>query len=279
MSGNAPRFLRVIRLAAVIGVTLAGMTSHSIAAQLLSASDCNFVVHVPGMFGGTKLRYRMQKGALFTENTDHKFCGPVTQSSPLGDSNGDQCFIVTDGRLISGAWSNKVASSNCVLSDASIIHTPFVLSDFASWGGDGPSSLHGQAFLKTVGGDVKTCAGERVLLLPATPYLDELLAKAKAGVSANADRRLMSFSHTTICDAQGNFSFARLPAQRWYVLTKVTWGVPHIDDPGDQPGPLASFLLGSSATPEMDQQGGNLIQAVALTAGDNQVFLTGRDER
>ena len=240
MSRHLPR--SALSAISVIGVAVVGMTSHSIAAQLSSTSDCNFVVHVPGLFGGTNLQYHMRKGALFTENSNHKFCGPVSESTPFGDSNSDQCFTVNDGRLLSGAWSNKVASSDCALSDASVVHTPLVLSDFAAWGGDGPSNLHGQAFLKTVGGDVKTCAGESVLLLPATPYVDELIAKESAGVSENADSRLISFSRKTICDAQGNFSFARLPAQRWYVLTEVTWGVPHVNDPGDRWGPLTSLF-------------------------------------
>jgi hypothetical protein len=268
----------IVRLAVVIGVGLFGMYSHAFAAQLLSASDCNFVVHVPGMLGGKQLQYHMQKGAVFTENAQHKFCGRVAEATPFGDSDGDQCFAVADSKLVSGAWSNKVTSSNCILSDASAISVPFDVSDVASWSGNGPSNLRGQAFLKTVGGDVKTCAGEFVVLLPATPYVDEVIAKGKAAVSADVDSRLMTYSRKTICDAQGNFSFAGLPAQRWYVLTLVTWGVPHIDAPSARPGPLTSLLLGIPASPATDQQGGDLVQVVTLTPGDNQVFLTSRDE-
>jgi hypothetical protein len=47
-------------------------------------------------------------------------------------------------------------------------------------------------------------------------------------------------------------------------LTSVTWGVPHIGQPGEQP--------------ETNQQGGELMESVTLTPGDNQVFLTYRDE-
>ena len=110
-------------------------------------------------------------------------------------------------------------------------------------------------------GDVKTCAGARVLLLPATAYVDEMLAKKKAGISVDADPRLQSYTRTTVCDAQGNFSFAGLPEQRWNVLTSVTWGVPHISEPGT------------------NQQGGELMEAVTQTPGDNQVFLTYRNSQ
>jgi hypothetical protein len=258
--------MRIIPCAILLSGLCAFPLRHAVAAQLVSSRDCNFVMHVPGVFGGKNLNLSMRKGAVFTENGDHKFCGPVTQATPFGESNGDQCFVVTDGKLISGNWSDKVTSSSCVLTDAAAMHAPFVVGDFAPWAGSGPSSLHGQAFLKTVGGNVKTCAGARVLLLPATPYVDELLAKKNAGISVDADSRLKSYTRVTICDAQGNFSFAGLPAQRWYVATSVTWGVPQIDEPGDQPW-------------ETDQQGGKLVQAVALAPGDNQVFLTYRDEQ
>jgi hypothetical protein len=238
-----------------------------------------FVVHVPGVLGGTNLKYQMQKGALFTENADHKFCGPVAQATPMGEAKGDQCFTIDGGKLISGTWSNKVTSSDCTFSDASAFNTSFDPANFTSWSGDGSSNLHGQAFLKTVDGDVKTCAGEDVLLLPSTPYVDELLDRLEAGVSVSPDSRLVSLSHKTLCDAQGNFSLSRLQAQKWYVLTRVTWGVPHIDSPGEKPGPLISLLLGIRAPPAIDQQGGDLVQSIELKPGENQVFLTERDRR
>jgi hypothetical protein len=261
----------------LMAVAMFGVCHQAIAGQLIANAACKIVMHVAGVFGGTDLHLTMQKGAVFTESDNHKFCGPVTQATPMGDSIGDQCFVITDGKLISGKWSDRVTSSNCVLTDAAAM-PPFAVADFAPWSGSGPATLHGQAFLKTVGGDVKTCAGSRVVLLPATPYVDALLAKGKAAISVQADPRLASYARTTICDAQGNFSLAGLPAQRWYVLTSVTWGVPHIDEPGDDPGPLG-VLLGIPAPPETDQQGGELMQVVTLTAGDNQAFLTYRDEQ
>lgn len=268
-----------IRKLVFLFVVLMGITTHAFAAQLVTVSECKFVVHVPGAFGGSNLNYRIKKDALFNESGDHKYCGLTTASTPVGESESNECYVIDDGKLISGKWSNKVTSSDCAFFDASTLNTPFDPSYFTPWGGRGAANLHGQAFLRTVGGDVKTCAGEVVLLLPATPYVDELLIKGKAGVSVNPDPRLASLSHQTVCDAQGNFSLSQLPAQKWYVLTRVTWGVPHIESPGERPGPLTSLLLGIPAPPAVDQQGGDLMQSVELAAGDSQVILTQRDMR
>jgi len=46
------------------------------------------------------------------------------------------------------------------------IDVPFSDAEFASWAGTGNANIGGQAFLKTLGGDVKTCAGQDVSLIP-----------------------------------------------------------------------------------------------------------------
>jgi hypothetical protein len=272
------RIAAIFRLAVLVAISLVGATSQSFAArQLLLDGDCNFVVDVPGIFSTSHLEFRAQKGTTYTENEDGKFCGQDTMSTPMGDATSENCYEVNSGRFISGSHSNKVSSSTCTLSDANRLQTAFSPADFAPWSGAGPATLHGQAFLRTVGGDVKTCAGSDVLLLPATPYVDEMIAKGAAG--EKADSRALSLIRHTICDAQGNFSFAGLPAQRWYVLTKVTWGIPHIEYPGERPGLIGSLLLGIPSPPLTDEQGGELLQAVALQPGENQAFLTDRDRR
>src|SRR6202012_3502902 len=108
-------------------------------------------------------------------------------------------------------------------------------------------------FLKTVGGDVKTCAGEHVTLLPATTYNEEVVAALRARHEnlANRSSGPDKYSRDTICDAQGNFSFVGLPARQWIVWANVKWGVPQ------QYG--------------ISQQGGRLIRDVALKSGQNQI--------
>ena len=51
--------------------------------------------------------------------------------------------------------------------------TPFSETDFGPWVGGGPANLKGQAFLRTVGGDVKTCAGAMVILFPCEIHRGE----------------------------------------------------------------------------------------------------------
>ena len=129
--------------------------------------------------------------------------------------------------------------------------------------GPGPASLHGQAFLKTVGGDVKTCAGEKVALLPATPYNNEVMHSGANNNFENRDARADQYVRYSICDAGGNFSFSNLPAQEWMVLVSVTWGVPTVD-------PIFH-------EPEISTQGGPLLRSIKLAPGDNSVYLTGED--
>jgi len=157
--------------------------------------------------------------------------------------------------------------------------TLFSVQDFQPWAGSGPANLHGQAFLKTVGGDVKTCAGEPVILMPDNPYSEEMVsADAKGFPDANVDPRVTSYLRRTICDAHGNFAFFNLPVGGWYIDTKVTWEIPHIEQPGERPGPLTSLLLGIPPPPTNDQQGGELRKSIRLEPGENQAFLIGADE-
>lgn len=95
---------------------------------------------------------------------------------------------------------------------------------------DGTAVIKGQGFLRTVGGDVKTCAGYPVKLVPYSSYTEEihnayLNGKLTAGIS-NKDTNLFTYRKTTQCDAQGNFEFSNLPAGRWYAETLVHWSVP-----------------------------------------------------
>jgi hypothetical protein len=242
-------------------------------------SSCNFVVDVPGIFGPTHLKYSAAGGAVYTQNGDGKFCGAAAMETPMGPSSSDTCFVVADGQLVSGDWGNKVSSSSCTLVDGTTINAPFDNNQAAAFTGTGSANLHGQAFLKTVGGDVRTCAGEDVVLIPATPYFDEMIEKTTSGIDTHLDQRATSLLRRTICDAQGNFSFPSLPTQKWYVLTQVKWGVPHIEQPGEHPGLITGLLLGVHAPPSTDEQGGELMQAINLHPGDNQALLTSRDQR
>jgi len=250
----------------------------AIASQLVIRSDCKIVVGYPGLSAAKPLNYSALKGAVFAQNSEGKFCGTATVDTPFGLRTTNACFGVANGQLISGMWNIPVSSSNCVLVDDPTIQAADE-PQISAYAGAGPANLRGQAFLKTVGGDVKTCAGEEVLLMPVLPYFDNMIANASSGQKdLQIDQHAMSLMRKSMCDAQGNFAFTGLPAKKWYVVTLVTWGVPHIEQPGERPG-LIGLLLGFHGPPDIDKQGGGLLQTIDLHPGDNQTFLTDRDRK
>jgi hypothetical protein len=111
------------------------------------------------------------------------------------------------------------------------LRTPFLDSDFRPWSKPGPAAISGQAFLRTVGGDVKTCAGQDVSLMPGTQYND------------------------------GRFSFGGLSARLWIVVVDVTWSVPGenglerqggvLSKTVDVPGQMRSFYLARTKFPSV----------------------------
>lgn len=108
-----------------------------------------------------------------------------------------------------------------------VIQTPFNESMMTWSQTRGDATIKGQGFLKTIGGDVKTCAGNDVLLMPSNAYTQEAVRIGlRNGDAANLDVRLAKYMKMTRCDAQGNFSFRSLASGDWFVITTATWGVP-----------------------------------------------------
>jgi len=136
--------------------------------------------------------------------------------------------------------------------------TPFRDADFGAYSGIGRGSVHGQAFLKTEGGDVKTCAGNPVKLVPATAYNEEKIQHAfGATLAQGAPDEAKKYTKLSICDAEGKFTFEGVPKGTWYILAMVTWKAPSSDG-----------LL---------PQGGPLVQKVEVNAGIVQAILTDAD--
>ena len=101
-------------------------------------------------------------------------------------------------------------------------------AEYARYAGTGSARIAGQAFAKTVGGDVKYAAGNTVRLYPVTSMTTEWYETAiKGGKPMKAgDERMMQHSRSTVADGSGNFEFTGLPAGDYYVVTGVEWGVP-----------------------------------------------------
>jgi hypothetical protein len=103
------------------------------------------------------------------------------------------------------------------------IQTKFDYSEHEAYAKPGENGISGQTFLRQEGG--VTCAGSRVLLLPATDYFREMIGHIIAGSEPKPPEKtypsLKSMIRRTQCDAQGNFSFSEIPDGAWFVLTQV----------------------------------------------------------
>ena len=136
-----------------------------------------------------------------------------------------------------------------------VLQTQFVGAEHDVYKQIGAGSIKGQGFLRQRGGGTVTCAGSEVLLIPASPYFREVMGNfAKGRRMAVADKlesAYRSIIRTSQCDAQGNFAFAKLPMETWFLTTQVTW------------------RAGS------EEQGGSLLREVT-TSGEEpvQVILT-----
>lgn len=93
----------------------------------------------------------------------------------------------------------------------------------------GTSTITGQAFLKTRGGDVKYAAGETVYLMPGTAYAREIYTKSfQRGIQLlpAVDERHSATVRITTSDGEGRFKFSSLPAGTYYLAVDVFWEIP-----------------------------------------------------
>lgn len=131
-----------------------------------------------------------------------------------------------------------------------------------------PNTIEGNALLRTRGGDVRTCAGYQVALVPATTATERVIREAfgegdsafkSARGLADADPLPPSLAEdpriqSGVCDAQGDFAFDDLKNGEYFVVTQVLWDVPG--------------AYGASNT-----QGGTLMQKVAVQGGETRKIV------
>ena len=106
------------------------------------------------------------------------------------------------------------------------MQTKFDYSEHEPYAKQGENDISGQAFLRQQGDSVVTCAGSRVLLMPATSYFREMFWHI---IVAGSDPEpldtpypsLKSMIRRTQCDAQGYFWFSEIPDGTWFILTQV----------------------------------------------------------
>lgn len=131
-----------------------------------------------------------------------------------------------------------------------------------SWAeSNGKNTIIGSSLLRTVGGDVKTCAGFDVFLIPFSAYSEERIrtiygntvngyrsATNLTGLPPEAPAKYAESRRISKCDAQGEFTFPDLPDGSYFVTTTVTWGV------------AGQYVVST--------QGGNLMKRIDLSGGE-----------
>jgi hypothetical protein len=141
--------------------------------------------------------------------------------------------------------------AGCASEQSQQIVTPFLDGDFNTWKQPGPYTVTGQAFYKLPNGRVMTCAGEEVLLIPAVGYNTELeqILQTGNGYPANYDRHAHKYEQKAMCDGAGKFSFDKVPALNWILLTRISWqeenmlsSIPYVGGPTAKGGYLFNEL-------------------------------------
>jgi hypothetical protein len=103
----------------------------------------------------------------------------------------------------------------------------------------GTSNLKGSGFLRLPGGQILTCAGLGVSLVPVSKHAEEryfAVYKTLANdnnihksqgdsprVEANEQAFFSSFNFTSVCDATGKFEFKSLAAGNYFLEVSILW--------------------------------------------------------
>jgi hypothetical protein len=105
----------------------------------------------------------------------------------------------------------------------------------------GTNTVKGSAHIRREGGDLATCAGMEVALIPATEYAVErtriqynsgyvgyLPAVAPSASNprptpATTDPEYVQISRTVTCDAKGDFTFQDVAEGSFFIITSVVW--------------------------------------------------------
>lgn len=111
----------------------------------------------------------------------------------------------------------------------SVQRIPFPENEYAQLIKEGRSTVKGQIFMKTVGGDVKYGAGEEVFLNPVTSYSKQWYEVNYLGRKPlspkESDSRLKDYMKIKQTNGSGQFEFKNIPAGEYYVVSRVTWRV------------------------------------------------------
>lgn len=107
-----------------------------------------------------------------------------------------------------------------------VVKAPVDREAIAYYAGEGSGAVEGQAFMRTLGGEVRYAAGCTVYLWPKTAHLEEAADGLCRGLNVNISPDTMPAQRTTVASAEGRFRFKGLPAGTYLALTKIEWVVP-----------------------------------------------------
>lgn len=103
----------------------------------------------------------------------------------------------------------------------------FPQQEYAKFAEPGTGIIQGQAFLKTVGGQVRVAAGADVTLDPVTSYSRLWWESAGSRWAKKNDfppaAKFREFRRVTQADSEGKFHFKKLPAGDYYLRTVLVW--------------------------------------------------------
>jgi hypothetical protein len=105
---------------------------------------------------------------------------------------------------------------------------PFPETEYKKLQAKGVSTVKGQAFLRTRGGDVKTAAGSTVILDPVTTYSKQWYELTYLGgvFLKEPDPLLAKYIRSQVADGEGRFTFKDIPAGDYFLTATVTWEAP-----------------------------------------------------
>ncbi|WP_330113946.1 hypothetical protein SA496_14330 [Pseudomonas sp. JS3066] len=117
--------------------------------------------------------------------------------------------------------------AGCAQAPKPIEFGTFPVSEYQALPKTGTSTIAGQIFMKTRGGDVKYGAGTEVVLVPVTSYTTPLLEAYQQDRPITApDPRVKEYSRRMLTDGTGSFRFEKVPGGSYYVIGSVSWEAP-----------------------------------------------------
>ena len=109
---------------------------------------------------------------------------------------------------------------------AANVKTELRTDELAPFCSSGSGALFGQSFMKTRGGEVRSAAGNWVVLVPDLPYTREML---RLYISVGRQMALSEFGNAArkcMGDSAGNYEFQKVPAGNYLLFCEIYWDVP-----------------------------------------------------